>query len=349
MMQALTREDLRRELWRFTEWRANAAAIEHLLTTIDAYVAQQVPSIDAVQRAEEIYFPPEIRRDLTRSDLEHVAAVTNFRGGEEVRPSFEEIERIEAAAALDDDLDDFDEPQYDWKKFGHELAKLCWRYDVGVPGKDALDGAGVRRIAELSELFGHMFAAAHWMRQAAFEYGDELAKAWLEDLGDGMAFTDLGDMTYTQGGELLLDISEVVTRNDAIAAVKELDAETTDVDDDETRTKVCRRCKGDPKPITAFARDKGTKDGYRGTCKKCINEQRREREAAQASGKQSKRGPHTPWIEDSSEDIAAGAAKRCVGPCNQELSLENFHRDSTSPDGRAARCKRCRNGAKGAI
>lgn len=316
MTQALTREELRKELWRFTEWRVNAAAIEHLLTVIDTYAEQfQAPAESVVQTAEEKYFPPEVTRDLRRADYETAVAATNFRGENEVQAALEDLEP---------EIQD-----YDWKSFGHELAKLAWKYDIATIGvNEELTPGGIRRLAELSGLFGHSLAETHWMRVAA-EFGDELAKAWLEDLGDGMA--------YTPGGELeLVDVGEVVTRNDAIAAVRELESDEP--------TKVCREC-GDQKPMSAFPPDKKYKDGRRSTCRLCVNKKRNEQRIA-------KRHPggrpvSTPWVEDSSDDIAAGLAKRCSGPCGRLLSTQNFYHDASTKDGLTYQCKQCRREGKG--
>ena len=42
-------------------------------------------------------------------------------------------------------------------------------------------------------------------------------------------------------------------------------------------------------------------------------------------------------------DTPADAAKTCTGPCARTLPLSAFHGRHRSPDGRAARCKACRN------
>lgn len=122
-----------------------------------------------------------------------------------------------------------------WKQFGHELVTLLY-----AGARDtAFSAERQRRVAELSGFFGNSLAESYWMREAAL-LGDELAKAWLEDLGDGMAYTDLHDITQEQQ---------------------------------------CRVCK-QWKPFIAYPRDASYKSGYRTRCKTCTNKQRVERDAA---------------------------------------------------------------------
>lgn len=76
-------------------------------------------------------------------------------------------------------------PDYDWKALGLEFIRLVYaleqRGDL-TPGK-------LRRLGELAEVFGQPFAGITWMKRAA-DAGDQLARDWLADLGDGQAYTD---------------------------------------------------------------------------------------------------------------------------------------------------------------
>lgn len=187
-----TREDLESKLWELTEWRGGAETMNRLLAAIDEYAdAKPGVRINVTEGLsgglvyDETYAVPEISHP-TRADLELVAQATNHRAVDEVRP------------ALEDDL--YPEPQsYDWERFGGELAKLARRAHEMLAERDGdgrvqlvLKGAELRRLGELSELFGDVFAAAYWMRRAASR-GDSLAVAWLRELGDGMAYTVTGE------------------------------------------------------------------------------------------------------------------------------------------------------------
>lgn len=58
---------------------------------------------------------------------------------------------------------------------------------------------------------------------------------------------------------------DTVDKHDEIRKVKEPTPETS------SRKETCMKC-GEVKPITYFHRNKGSKDGRRGTCKFCISE-----------------------------------------------------------------------------
>jgi len=87
-------------------------------------------------------------------------------------------------------------PDYDWKTLGLEFVRLVYALEQHgdlTPDK-------VRRLGELAEVFGHPFAGLAWMKRAATA-GDQLAKDWLVELGDGQVYTDLRAQSTRSRGD----------------------------------------------------------------------------------------------------------------------------------------------------
>lgn len=89
------------------------------------------------------------------------------------------------------------------------------------------------------------------------------------------------------------------------------------------KTKICLRC-NISKPILEFNKRSAEKDGYSNWCKICYRIYR---------NKQKK-------IERNKRHIVNDGTKLCKD-CNQELSIDNFHIDRDSIDGRNTRCSVC--------
>lgn len=273
-----TRYDLEKEIWRLTQWRGNAAAVTGLMSMIDEY-AEALPGVRVNVTAVEptglsaLYLETEAAGRTEHPTFDEVQAALVATDYHIERPSDEELARADAAAALDDDLG---EPiEYDYRKFGHELVTLLY----AASRDNFYSGSRRRRIAELSGVFGNALAEAHWMREAAM-LGDELAKAWLADLGDGMAYTDLGEEPSPSDSELLSHLQEVLDQLDPVPPVVMRQAVTafkqvvTAVPEGEKR---CKKC-GLPKVLDDFPKDRSYKDGHRHKCKDCVNAESRERE-----------------------------------------------------------------------
>lgn len=92
-------------------------------------------------------------------------------------------------------------------------------------------------------------------------------------------------------------------------------------------SKRCSLC-GEEKPLSAFARNRKSKDGYNAACSQCKKERA-------GTGK-----PHRPRL-----DLPEGF-KQCSA-CGEIRTVGEFYRTSTSKDGYQSRCKLCEAQAAG--
>jgi len=97
----------------------------------------------------------------------------------------------------------------------------------------------------------------------------------------------------------------------------------------EVATKLCNRCHR-TLPVSEFARNHTTKDGYQCQCKECQREMNR----AYLAKKQEVPATYTPFAERTT--------KVCP-KCGRELPLERFGKNKRTTDGLKCYCQDCEN------
>ena len=98
---------------------------------------------------------------------------------------------------------------------------------------------------------------------------------------------------------------------------------------EEQQGKVCTKC-GVWKPLEEYHKDKTHKDGRRSQCKECASELNKQK-----------------WLKKRPKKIkeVREGMKKCT-KCGEWKPLEEYHKDRKKEDGRASRCKKCKNRKK---